>query len=725
RTLDGVLAWTKVSLTVRGGSGSGEAVYGNLVSGNLFAALGVRPALGRFFLPEEDQTELTHPVIVVSDAFWRAHLGGDSSAVGRDVLVNGQHFTLIGIAPADFQGMDAPIRTDAWVPLHMQRALRSAGSTLDPSATWLRIGARLRNGVRRDAAYAELSTLTTADAATEPPELRPYSAIRISPLTGLPPDATSTLTGFLALLLGAATLVLLIASVNVAALLSARSVSRRREMAVRIALGATRRRLIGQLLTEILVLFGLGALGGILVALAATAALERLPIPTEVPIRLVLSPDPRVFAFAMIVSLLAGLAVGLAPTRQAVRTGVSARMRDGSDGSTASRSLIGSALVVVQLAVSLVLLVGAGLFVRALQRAGRVDPGFETAGVSALPLDVEAWGYDEARGRAFYRALEERVAEIPGVTSAAYTTIVPLNLHRSGDDIGVEGNAATDANGRLPIEQILVGSGYFSVLRLPLVAGRVIGVTDDERSAKVAVVNATLAKRLSPDGSALGRTFDYHGARVTIVGIVRDAKYASLDEATPALAYFPLAQYWLAKRSLLIRSAPGIGSVAPALEAAISATDPNAPRTTVTPLEASMAVALLPQRVAALVTGILGAVGLLLSMSGLYGVIAFSAARRTREIGIRLALGARSGDVLRMILGDGARLISIGVTLGLMLAAGATRLLESLLYGVSSLDLPTYIAMPAALIAVALLASYLPARRAAAAEPASVLRSEG
>jgi predicted permease len=495
-------------------------------------------------------------------------------------------------------------------------------------------------------------------------------------------------------------------------------------MAVRAALGAARGRLTRQLLTEILLLFALGAAGGAVVALAATRALERLPIPTQVPIQLTLTPDLRVLAFALAVSLLTGLVVGLAPVRRALAPDVAARLRDGSAGGGSQRSLAGSAVVVGQLAVSLVLLVGAGLLGRGLLRATRVDPGFDVRGVSTVEFDTEAWGFSEAEGRRFYTALADRFATLPGVTAVSSTTVLPLNFHSSGDAIELGGPGSGEGTGSVSIQQILIGPAYFDVLHLPIRSGRPITTQDDERSERVAVINETMARRFWPDGTALGRTFRYHGAPVTIVGIARDSRYASLTETTPVLAYFPLAQEWRAQRNLLVRSTVEPRALATAMVRAIRETSAAAPRATIMPLAEATGVALLPGRVAALVTGVLGLAGALLSIAGLYGVVAYSAARRTREIGIRLALGAQPRDVLRLIVRQGMQLTVLGVAIGLGLAALATPLLRSLLFGMSPLDPGTYLLMPAILTAVALLASYLPARRAAATEPMVVLRGE-
>ncbi|MFL5581905.1 MAG: ADOP family duplicated permease [Gemmatimonadaceae bacterium] len=731
RSMAGVAAWSKASLTVRHGGGPGVAAYGNYVSGNFFSVFGVRPYLGRFFVPEEDRAAGASPVIVVSESFWRARLGADSSLVGRDLVVNGHRFTLVGVAPAAFRGPDEPIDTQAWVPLATRTLLMPHASPLsDPGVTILRLAGRLAPGVAPEAARQELQSLTTALVAegVEPEWIRKRKDVALSPMTALPKDARAAVTGFLGLLLGAATLVLLIAGVNVAALLSARAIARRREMAVRAALGAARGRLLRQLLTEILVLFTLGAAGGAAIAVMATNALERLPIPAEIPFRLELSPDPRVFLFALTVSLAAGLVVGLAPARRAVRADVVSQLRDGTGGASARRSRLGSALVVGQLALSLLLLVGAGLFVQALRHGARVDTGFDARGVVVAQLSTDTWGYDQPKARAFTAALRARLAGVHGVEAVSYASMLPLTLRASGNDVRIDG-AAPDA--AVESQVVSADADYFAVLRIPIVAGRAMLARDDARAPKVVVVNQTLARRLVPGGEAVGRTLAMGEERFTIVGIARDAKQVSLAEKPRAVAYFPLAQRWDPRPALMVRagcprSAGGCDprAVAGAVQAAVASIDLDVPRPAVPALAEAMSIGLLPQRVAAMVTGALGGVGLLLAIVGLYGIVAYSASRRTKEIGIRLALGARGADVLRMILREGVRLTTAGVTIGLVLAAAATRLLASLLVGVSPLDGVAFGATAAVFVAVALLASWLPARRAAKASPMSVLRSE-
>ena len=726
-TLSGIATWGKAALTLRAGQGEGVAIYGNFVSGNFFDVLGVRPDVGRFFAADEDSVELAHSVIVVSNAFWRAYLGADPTAVGREITVNGFRYTLIGVTPATFQGVDAPIQTDAWIPLAMQRQLRPTSGPLgDRNVTWLRLCARLAPDVSPDAAHRELAALTAsyiADAG-EPAVYRQYSDMQITQLTGLPVDASRPLAIFLSLLLGAAGLVLLIASVNVASMLSARAIARQREMAVRAALGAARSRLVRQLLTEILVLFALGAAGGMVIAVFATAAFEHMSIPFALPFALELSPDWRVFTFALGVSLATGLLFGLAPALRAVGRDIATRMRDGSLGSGTRRTWGSNALVVGQLALSLVLLISAGLFLQGLQRASQADPGFDASGVATLALNTEQWGYDDAKGRAFFARLRDEIETLPGVVAVSSAMFAPLTMQSQEANVDVSGGDGRDESSGTHVGFLKVDADYFSVIRMPLVAGRGIERTDDARSPRVAVVNETFARRYWPDGSAVGRTIGFRGSRVSIVGVARDAKYSTLTETTPAFAYFPLAQQWEPRQMFLVRTVGDPLSLAPAIDRTLHAIDPGLPRAAVSTLRRDNGFVLIPQRVAAIVIGALGAVGLLLATVGLYGIMAYSSSRRRREIGIRMALGARSADVLGMIVRDGMRLALSGVFAGLTLATFATRLLTRYLFGVSPLDGATFAFMALLFAAVALVASYLPARRAASANPMRVLREE-
>lgn len=722
-TLDGLAAWSKASLTISLPSG-GVSSYGNIVSANYFAVLGVRPALGRFFLPDEDRAPLGNAVIVVSYDFWNANLHADSAAIGRTVGVNGHPYTLIGVAPKGFHGVFTPILAAAWIPLSMQQWVRSNRDLDNPGVTWLWEFARIKPGVPEGAVRQDLKTIMLQHATrVEPTWLRRYSELRLIPLTGLPDDAHKAMLAFLGLLLAASVLVLVIASVNVGAMLSARAVARKREMALRVALGARGGRIIRQLLTETLVLFVVGGAFGALIAVGATAALERIPLPVSEPLTLELSPDARVFAFALAISVAMGIAFGLAPALRSARADVRSAPHDDGAGSGSRRSIVSSGLIVGQLALSLVLLVAAGLLLRAFDRGQRVDPGFTIAGVLTASIDTDAWGYDDTKSEAYMQRLAERIAAMPGVAAVSFAQMIPLTLSNTS---GAVNTAAPNAPGNVRVSNVaynIVDVGYFDALQLRVVGGRAFARTDDAAGVRVAIVNETLARKLASDGNALGRTFTLLDSnRVTVIGIARDAKYAAPNETTPPFAYFPMLQAWQLHQNLLVRVNGDERAVRNAISMASREIDPALPPLLVGSLEDATSVSLLPQRVAAMVAGALGLLGLVLATVGLYGIISYSVSRRRREIGIRMALGARQIDVQRLVVREGMRLASLGVAIGLALAAGAAQLIRSYLYGVSTLDAVTFLGMPAALGAVALVASYLPARRAARAEPMLALR---
>ena len=724
-TLDGVAAWGKADLTISLPSG-GISAYGNLVSANYFSVLGVQPALGRFFVAEDDAAQLSHPVLVVSHAFWETHLGGDSSAIGKIVGVNGHQYTLIGVAPEGFRGVFSPVVTAAWVPLAMQRWVRNDRALDSPTISWLWEFARVKPGISRTMVQHDIAALFARYPTDGEREwMKKYAYARLISLTGLPDDAHKAMLGFLGMLLVASALVLVIASVNVAAMLSARAIARRQEMALRIALGAQRARIVRQLLTESLVLFTLGACGGIAIAIASTAALERISLPVDVPLALDISPDVRVFAFALVVSLLTGIVFGLAPALRASGQNVTSRLRDDSAGSGTRRSVVSNVLVVGQMSLSLVLLLCAGLLLRALDRGRRVDAGFDMTGVMTAPLSTNAWGYDKARAQQFTQQLRDQLLGLPGVTDVSYTSVVPLTMQSSSRAVDATRGADGKANVKLnDVPTAVVAYGYFDALKLPVLSGRAFTQDDNEAAGKVAVINKTLAKKLWPHGDALGRTFALSGdSIVTVVGIARNAKYATLLEDELPFLYLPVAQQWQPDQNLVVRFTGDARTTQASIQRAMHAIDPALPAPNLIALSQSAQVSLLPQRVAAVVAGALGFVGLLLATIGLYGIISYSVSRRTREIGIRMALGAQRGDVQRIVLREGVRLAALGVGIGLVAAGGLSRLLSSFLYGVSPLDVLTFTAMPALFVCVTLVASYLPARRASRADPMLALRS--
>lgn len=721
-----IAAWSALPLTVSLRTG-GLAPLGDIVSANYFDVLGVRPALGRFFVGDEVRVPDAYPVVVISYGFWQRQFAGDSAVVGRDMLVNGRKFTIVGVTPRGFSGVYPVLQTDIWAPLMMLAELRQRGRLDNAGSAWLDLIARKSPSVSRDQIATEMTALTKQYATSssgEPADWKVFDRARVSSATGLPPDASTPIAGFFALLLAISGLVLLIASVNVASMLLARAVVRRREIAVRLALGAARGRLIRQLVTESVTLFVLGGAAGTLLALAGTRLLERIDLPVELPLAVDLAPDGRALAFTLVVALLTGVSFGLAPALQASRLDFASALRGDTAGSGRSRSRLRNALIVGQVALSLVLLTASGLFVRALERGRRVDPGFDVSNVAVAALNVGTAGYDDARGRAFFDALVARVGSLPSVEHAGYARILPLSMTNSGTDISIDGFAPPGKRAGAPFTVMIdeVDQGYFDVTRLPLLAGRGIRAEDNRTAPSVAVVNQAFVKRYLPKTNGIGRTFKLSDTLVTIVGVVRDSKFKKLDEVAEPFLFLPFAQHWRPNVNLVVRTGGDPASLGTAIREAVRAIDPNLPSPTITTLRQATSVVLLPQRVAVAVTGVLGILGLLLAAVGIYGVLSFSAAQRSGEIGIRVALGAVRRDVLRLVVGEGMRLVALGMAIGLALALLATQALKPFLFGVSPFDPVTIAVIGATLASVALLASYLPARRAASADPAISLR---
>ncbi len=732
-SLSGLAAWSMLALTVRTEGSEGTRALGNIVTGNYFDVLGVRPEAGRFFVPEEDRVPGARPVVVLSHACWSRAFGGDPGAIGRSISLNGHPFTVVGVAPRGFHGVFAALSTDVWVPMMMQAEVRGTGDMLSSAGTsWLELIGRRRAGIDATQVRAELSAATAAFAGkAEPADLGRLSSVAVHPLGALPSEANGAFLSFLALLLGASGLVLAIASVNVAGMLLARATARRREILVRLSLGASRARVVRQLLIESVTLFGLGSAGGILLAEWGTRALERIPIPVDVPISLEMTPDLRVLAFAVATALLSGLLFGLVPALEGTRLDLASPLRSETPGAGRKRSRMRNVLVVGQISLSLLLLIAAGLFLRALERGQRVDPGFDATNVATASFDTRTYGYGEERARQFYADLKTRLAARPGVEAVSYARVLPLSGNRTGDEFRVDRPAGpSDEEGGEPILFAQVDADYFRVLHLPLLEGRGFQASDGPRAAGVVIVNESFARRFYPDGPALGRTVYRGKDALTVVGVARDAKIASLSEGSEPFVYVPIAQSFSAELNLMVRTARSVntaadpGAIAAMIRDEVRALDAGLPRAEVTPLSVVASLALLPQRVAAIVTGLLGLVGLLLAAVGLYGVIAYSVSQRGREIGVRMALGATVREVVRMVLGESARFVAAGVAVGVCLALAATWLMKPFLFGVSPTDAVTYLAVSAVLAGVAMLASYLPARRAAAADPMEVLRTE-
>lgn len=715
-------------------------VTGESVTANYFDVLGVPVAMGRGFRPDEDQTPDGAPVAVVSHGLWQRQLGGRPDVVGTTVKLSGLTYTVIGVAPEDFPGTMPGIASQFWVPVTMVERLQFTGmqwtgDDTDPGTTrldrrstrWLFVKGRLAAGqtiaqarAQAEAVFAQLATdypITNAKAVVS---LVPVGNIRFHPMLDGYVRAAS------AGLLGAVGLVLLIACANVAALLLARGTARRREMAVRAAIGAGRGRLVRQLLSEGLVLASAGGVAGVLLAawagrLIGAYATNMLPIATTFDFAL----DRTVLLFAGVVSVLTALVFGLAPAWSASRPELVPALKDtleSSGGSGRRRVTLRDALVVGQLALSLVLLVSGALLARGLVVARSTDLGFEPSRVAYLVFSPQMNGYDTDRAMALRARALDAVKAVPGVTAASFSTRLPLGPDINMNSYGVPGRHDADDDGT-SVDTTYVGADYFTVMGIPLVGGRPFTEDEAANDRRVIVVNETFANTYWPGENAVGRVVHPGGLdqpAFTIVGVARDHKVRSAGEAPTPYAHLPIGR----GRSieLVVRTAGPAAAVVPALKQAVWGLEPDAVFTAEGAASDAVEATLAPTRIGASIIGVVGVLALLLAAVGLYGVIAYSVSLRTREVGIRLALGAERGQVLRMVLGQGARLALVGIGLGAALAAAAATALQSMLYGVSAIDPLAYGAAALLLLVVALAANLAPAITASRVAPATAIR---
>jgi predicted permease len=705
--------------------GAAIRIFGMMVSGNYFEVLGVRPAQGRFFLPEEDATAGERLAAVASHRFWQNELGGDPAAVGGSLTLNGQTFTLVGIAPREFTGTSV-LTPDVWVPLH---ALTQPSMFTERRAVWLLGIGRLRPGVSIALAQAALSTVASRLERAYPESNREQGVV-LRPSAAFPGEMAFYVTAFLGLLMALAGLILLIASANVAGILLARATTRRREIAVRLAVGASRGRLVRQMLVESVMLVAIGGGAGLVLAVwlraLAAAFIPHLPFPVTID----LTFDVRVLAFAVGVSLATGILAGLVPALQASRDHLAA-LRDEAQATGRRGQRVRNGLVAAQVALALLLVVTAGLMLRALQHAGRIDPGFDPADVEIASFDLRLAALDDARGLDFGERLLERVRALPNVERASLAIDLPLDGGGFGfgaiEPVG-KPNPTPDGS-PLRLDWNVVSPDFFETMRIRLVEGRTFRAEDRAGAPPVAIVNDTLARQLWPGESAIGKRlvnrrqpFDTD-IEMEVVGVERALKYRSLGEAPRNFIYVPLAQRPVERVTLIARRAGG-PSLLPAVRAIVRDLNPNLPIVDAQDLTSYIAIGLMPQRIALSVAGSLGLAGLLLAAVGIYGVTAYSVARRTREIGIRMALGASRKGVMRLVLRQGLRLAGVGIGVGLFMALAASRALASLLYGIGAADPATYAAAALVFTAIALAATWIPARRAAAIEPMRALREE-
>jgi predicted permease len=706
-------------------SGDAERIYGVPVSGNYFRALGTVPAAGRL-LTDADDRENGPPVVVISYELWQRRFGGDAGTIGRTVTFNARPVTIVGITPPGFQGTTI-LRADTWVPLNLASLVSprfGRDMYTNRRASWIVMGGRLKDGVTVAQANAELVSLGET-LLREYPEANRGRGYRVAK-SAVIPGRTDVVAGFIGVLLAIVALVLLAACVNLAGMLLARATSRRREIAVRLAIGANRGRLVRQLITETLVLFVAGCALGLMLTKWLTGLLLAV-IPTlPVPIGMDFFVDWRVTAFAVTISLVAAILSGLAPALQASRPELVPALKS-DDASRGGRVRLRSAFIVAQVTVSLVLVIAGGLFVRALGRAASIDPGFDQTNVDVVMLDLSLSGYREPDALAFADRLRDRVRAMPGVRGVAFAADLPLDGGRMGlGALRVRGLQPPTGEGSFRADWNAVSPGYFQTLRMPLVRGRDFTDQDVTGAPGAIIVNETLARNVWQTTDVLGRQFESDAIEgtptLTVVGVAPDAQVDTLGEPIRPMAYVAVKQRYMTRVSLVVKS--DAGGMIPKVRALVRELNPNLPVTSAMPLEELTAVLLIPQRIAGAVAASLGVVVLLLAAIGIYGVTSYSVSRRTREIGIRMALGADRSTVLRLVIRQGAVLTGVGIALGLACGAAGAQVLRSLLFGVSALDPIAFGGAALLFGVVAIGASYLPARRATRVDPMLALRTE-
>ncbi len=739
QTLSGLIAYTNFFANLSIGTRS-ELVVGEVVSDNYFDVLGVRPALGRPFLEEEFSARGAFPVTILSHGFWQNRFGGAADVVGRTLRINGTPYTVIGVAPQEFGGMMPAVTAQLWIPLAMvdeveplgnQRVTGGGGggvaeSILDRRGRhflWMR--GRIRPGVEVAGVRAEMHAIA-ARLSADHPETNDLERLVVVPTgdVSLNPD----LDGFVApaglVLLGAVGLVLLVACANLANMMLARASTRRRELAVRLALGASRARVVRQLLTESMLVALAGGSAAVLLASWLTGFISRLQPPLPIDLGLHIDLDWRVLTFTFAIAVLTGLAFGLIPALRASRPDLVPALKDTGegDGRAGRRLELRDALVVAQVAFSLVLLVVGGLLVRSLGEAARVDMGYDADHIAHLGLALEMNGYEAPEGGALLEAGALRFRALPEVEAVGLASRIPQSLNNNGFGLFIDGHQASGSDRPYTVDGASVDEGYFDVLELRIVAGRGIEPGDREGGRRVAVVTETMAARFWPDGDALGREFrtSWGGTPYEIVGIVEDYRVNTPGETPKPYIHLPLSRQSLYANYMVRTSVPADRMV-PVLEAELRALDPDLVFIDTGTLRGLADVRLFPVRAGAWLIGAFGILALLLAAVGLYGVIAFSVSRRVREIGIRKALGAEAGSVVGLVLRRGMILVAAGGILGAAMAAAAARTLSGVLF-VSPFDPVSFGAALTVLAAVGVLAHWVPARRASRVDPMVALR---
>jgi macrolide transport system ATP-binding/permease protein len=733
-------AWTEVAAGITSSesrtAGDGEraeVVWGELVSANYFDVMGVRPMLGRGFLPEEDRTPNAHPVVVLGHSLWERRFGADAAIVGKTIYLNGMPFTVIGVMPESFLGSIFYLREAFWAPLTMaQHFGRRADWNTDRSYAFFNLYGRLKPGVTMAQAETDVN-LVAGNLATLYPDDNADTKIQITTeVDGRYDDVTRVLRygGLLAVCVSG--LVLLLACANVANLMLARAVTRAREIGIRLALGASRGRVVRQLLTESLLLALLGGVLGWVFAYPAADVIRAAFPPVPYPLSVDFAPDGYVLKWMLVVCLVTGVLFGLAPAVLATRTDLVGVIKGMAASPFHGRRHWNprGALVIVQVTISLIVLICAGLFIRSLGNAYQADPGFQSDNLVTMMLNLDSLGYDQEATRRFYPELQRRIETQPGVRMASLASELPLMVSRgSRGPIVKEGESDPPPNQGVSSECSLVTPKYFDTLRTPLVQGRDFTERDDADAPPVAIVNQEFARRFyGSEHDAMGKRFRFAQGTplMEIIGIAKDGRYGTLYEDQQLYMFLPVSQHPRARMTLLIsaHSDGDFPAVVESVRREIAQLDARLPVFGVMVAEENLTLAYMGPRVAAGMATTFGVLALVLATIGLYSVMTYAVSQRTHEIGIRMALGARVRDVVRLIVRQGMRMVVIGMVLGLVGAFALTRVLASLLLGVGTTDSITFVGVAVLLVTVAFLACYIPARRAARVDPLVALRHE-
>ncbi|MEK6281434.1 MAG: ABC transporter permease [Acidobacteriota bacterium] len=718
-------AYERAVLNLAGSDGS-ERLRGASVTSNYFDVLGVGTRVGRTLRSEDDPHQDTNPGVVISHALWQRRFGADQGVVGQPITLNNRVYTIIGVTAESFRGLRIGDQPELFLPLTEESKAEARGNR------GLSITGRLRDGVTIEQAQAQISAIadrlaraypeTNMGTLVQPDAPRPMSVVAETRINPKAQGGVRLVTSLLLVVVG---LVLLIACANVANLLLAWASSRRREIAIRLALGASRGRLIRQLLTESILLALFGGAAGLCVGLWTADLIPGFFPPGEAS-GMDLSLDWRVLGFTTVITLVTGVLFGLAPALRASRPDLVSSLKD-EKGHTRRVMRFGlrNILVTAQIAMSVLLLIGAGLFLRSLQSAVKFDPGFETQHLLLASLGTGGTKMNRAQQQGFYQQLVERIGSQPGVRAVSLTTVVPLSGGGQRRNVLIEGyqprpNEDTELNTNV------VGLNYFDTIGIPVVQGRDFGAQDRAGSPGVVVVNEELAQRYFPGQNAVGKRLrtDSEGPHLEIIGVVRTAKYRNLRETPLPFIYIPLAQEMQENMTLLVRSTNEPSGLLPAVRSELQQLDKNVPVYAVKTMTEQIDAALSADRMTAVLLSIFGGAALLLAAVGLYGVMSYSVSRRTHEIGVRMALGAQTVDVLRMVVKNGMTLSLVGLAIGLAAAFAFTRVMATLLFEITPTDAGTYATVSVGLLLVALLACYIPARRATKVDPLVALRYE-